>query len=193
MPQVNGVGEGYATRCGILSRVMIGPIRRIRPIGPIEPRRPLPPCTPSSRNDMQPVNDAPRGSILIWEAVRLALGFILPVAGLGATAYVLGRRVLRIEFAGRGERWAVCTALGLGLIAHLLLLLGLAHLLRPIPVLLLAAGIHAIGIPAWRELAGDLREIRPGWRWGMAAVGLAPLVLLALYPPTAFEIGRAHV
>jgi 4-amino-4-deoxy-L-arabinose transferase-like glycosyltransferase len=129
-------------------------------------------------------------------ALRLCLGFLVPVLGLGLTAYVLGRtaaRWLGIAFAGRRERWAVSTALGLGLAAHLLLLLGLAHLLRPVPVLLLAAGIHALGIPAWRELAGDLR---PGWRWGIALTALAailPLVLLALYPPTAFDATLYHL
>src|SRR3954454_20785133 len=113
-------------------------------------------------------------------AMRLALGFLLPVCGLGLTAYVLGRTVagwsrLGIELAGRLERWAVSAALGLGLIAHLLLLLGLAHLLRPVPVLVLVAVIHAAGIPVWREL---VRDLRPGWRWGIALAAVLPLVLL---------------
>ncbi|HET9209125.1 MAG TPA: phospholipid carrier-dependent glycosyltransferase [Thermoanaerobaculia bacterium] len=126
------------------------------------------------------------------------LGFLLPVLGLGLTAYVLGRTAMRwpflaIETVGRLERWALSTALGLGLIAHLLLLLGLAHLLRPVPVLLLAAGIHALGIPVWREL---VRDLRPGWRWEIAlaaTIGIAPLVLLALYPPTAFDATLYHL
>jgi len=100
---------------------------------------------------------------------------------------------LGIETAGRLERWVVSAALGLGLIAHLLLLLGLAHLLRRLPVLLLAAAIHGLGIPAWREL---VRDLRPGWRWGIALAALAaitPLVLLALYPPTAFDATLYHL
>lgn len=132
------------------------------------------------------------------EALRLGFGFLLPVLGLGLTACVLGRTAMRwsflgIETAGRLERWAVSAALGLGLVAHLLLLLGLAHLLRPVPVLLIAAGIHALGIPAWRELA---RDLQPGWRWGIAVtaiVAVTPLVLLALYPPTAFDATLYHL
>ncbi|MFL6234390.1 MAG: ArnT family glycosyltransferase [Thermoanaerobaculia bacterium] len=123
------------------------------------------------------------------------MSFLLPVLGLGLTAYVLGRTATRwsflgIETAGRLERWAVSAALGLGLIAHLLLLLGLAHLLRPVPVLLLVAVIHAAGIPVWRELA---RDLRPGWRWGIALAAVLPLVLLALYPPTAFDATLYHL
>src|SRR3954447_7013284 len=100
-------------------------------------------------------------------AMRLALGFLLPVCGLGLTAYVLGRTVagwplLGMEIAGRLERWALSAALGLGLLAHLLLLLGLAHLLRPVPVLVLAGAIHGLGIPAWRQPAGGPPPSRGG-------------------------------
>jgi hypothetical protein len=97
-----------------------------------------------------------------------------------------------MPFAGRLERWAVSTALGLALLAHLLLLLGLAGLLTPLPVLLLAVAIHAVGAPAWRELWADLRW--PRLLMGLsAAVGLAPLILLALYPPTGFDATMYHL
>src|SRR3982751_1775547 len=111
-------------------------------------------------------------------AMRLALGFLLPVCGLGLTASVLGRTVagwsrLGIGLAGRLERWAVSAALGLGLIAHLLLLLGLAHLLRPLPVLMLAGVIHGLGI------------------WGSRSVGPhLPGPLLPASPPSPGRRGR---
>jgi hypothetical protein len=129
-------------------------------------------------------------------ASGLFAGFFLPLLALGITSYVLGRRIAwRLPFAGRLERGVVSTALGLSLIAHILFLLGLAGLLRPLPVLLLAAGVHAVGIPAWRELGNDLRlaSARPWWIWLLAAAGLAPLVLLALYPPTAFDATLYHL
>ncbi len=171
----------------------------------------------------------------------LALGFLLPVCGLAATAYVLGRMVagwLGVGLAGRLERWALSTALGLGLIAHLLLVLGFAHLLKPIPVVVLAAGIllgqgwrsrsvgphlipkgpgpflpaspppagrrrsvkdglepplsRQVGGEAGREGVGGVR-VRPG---GAVLVGLAvvtPFLLLALYPPTAFDATLYHL
>lgn len=124
-----------------------------------------------------------------------AAAWILVGPGLLAvTAYILGRRVAgwpgpRLSFQDRLERDAVSTTLGLALIAHLLLLLGLAGLLRPWPVLLLAAAIHALGLPVWREW---IAEIRPRPVWVLAALAL-PLVLLALYPPTAFDATMYHL
>ncbi len=117
-------------------------------------------------------------------------GFFLPLLALAATAYVLGRLASRrLGFSGRLERTTVSVILGLALAAHLLLLLGFAGLLRPLPVLLLTAVIHAAGWRVWREIWAELRGISvPGWFWPALLLGLAPLVLLALYPPTAFEV-----
>jgi len=59
-------------------------------------------------------------------------------------------------------------------------------------VLLLAVAVHAPGASAWRELWADLRWPRP--LLGIfAVVGLAPLVVLALYPPTAFDATMYHL
>jgi hypothetical protein len=132
---------------------------------------------------------------MIPPATMLLAGFLLPLLGLAATAYVLGRLATRrLVFAGRLERGAVSLTLGLAIASHLLLLLGFGGLLRPLPVLLLAAGIHAAGISVWRELRRDLRTLSlPRWFWPAALVGLAPLVLLALYPPTAFDATMYHL
>jgi hypothetical protein len=129
-------------------------------------------------------------------AAGLLAGFFLPVLALAATSYVLGRTVtLRLPFADRLERGAVSTALGLALAAHLLLLLGFAGWLRPLPVLLLGAGIHVAGFSVWRELWADLREAlgRPRWLWPVLLLAIAPLVVLALYPPTAFDATLYHL
>ena len=120
-------------------------------------------------------------------------GFFLPILALAATAYVLGRGVLwRLPFSSVLERGAVSTSLGLGLLAHVLLLLGLAGLLKPLPVLLLAVAIHGAGWRVWRELWNERQLPRPVW---MAAALLAfvPLLLLALYPPTAFDATLYHL
>jgi hypothetical protein len=132
----------------------------------------------------------------IAAAVGLLAGFALPLLGLVLTAYVLGRTLTRrVSFTGRLERGAVATTLGLALAAHLLLLLGLAGQLKPLPVLLLAAAVHLVGIPAWRELLADLRANSrpPRWVWPAAVVGLAPLIVLSLYPPTGFDATMYHL
>ena len=123
-----------------------------------------------------------------------AVSWIVAVAVLAVTAYVLGRRVvgwpgLGLSFRNRLERDAVSTALGLALFAHLLLFLGFAGLLRPLPVLLLTAGIHALGLPVWRERIAEIRP-RPAWALALLAV---PLLLLAQYPPTAFDATMYHL
>jgi Dolichyl-phosphate-mannose-protein mannosyltransferase len=122
-------------------------------------------------------------------------GFFLPLLALAATAYVLGRLATRrLELSSRLERKAVSVILGLALAAHLLLLLGFAGLLRPLPILLLTAAIHAAGWRVWREIWAELRGISvPGWFWPAVLLGLAPLVLLALYPPTAFDATMYHL
>jgi len=149
-----------------------------------------------------------------WEALRLAGGFLLPLLGLALTALVLGRTVSRrLGFAGKLERWTVALALGLALSAHLLLFLGLAGLLRPVPVLVVAAGVgsfawlgrqgpqgqqgpqgrenfsaHVPAVPEVPEVPGV-----PAVRWALAAAAFAPFLLLALYPPTAFDATLYHL
>jgi uncharacterized membrane protein YhaH (DUF805 family) len=133
---------------------------------------------------------------MIRAAIGLLAGFFLPLLALGTTSWVLGRAVLRgfRAFSGSLERNVVAIALGLGLMTHALLLLGVAGLLRPWPVLLLAAVIHAVGVPVWRELPGELRGVRPRPLWIAAALlGLAPLLLLPLFPPTAFDATLYHL
>jgi hypothetical protein len=125
--------------------------------------------------------------------VTAAASIVLGVGLLAVTAYVLGRRVagwpvLGLSFQDRLERDTVSTALGLALVAHLLLFLGLAGLLRPLPVLLLTAGIHTLGLPVWRDPPAGFRP-RPVW----VIAALAPLILLAAYPPTAFDATLYHL
>jgi len=109
---------------------------------------------------------------------------VLAVLALAATAFALGRAVTgALDLPG--ERWAVPMACGLALLSHLGLLLGLAGLLRPGPVLALAAAIHLAGIRGWRGLT-----LRISWR---GAAALLPGALLALYPPTAFDATLYHL
>jgi len=115
---------------------------------------------------------------------------------------------------GAFETATVATALGLVALADAGLLLGLAGLLRPLPVALVLVGLHLAGAPAWAAPARALREV---WRRrrgrgrdprlrlgpgpgllrlaGVAGVAAAclPFALLTLYPPTAFDATLYHL
>jgi 4-amino-4-deoxy-L-arabinose transferase-like glycosyltransferase len=122
------------------------------------------------------------------QAPYFLLEVALAVLVLALTAFVLGRTLMgRTERAV--ERWAVPSVLGLAALSHLGLLLGFAGLLRPLPVLLLLAAVHLLGIPVWRGLAVG----RPRWPLAVAVIALAPFLLLALYPPTGFDATLYHL
>jgi hypothetical protein len=131
----------------------------------------------------------------LLQAAALLLGFALALAILAVTAFVLGRVLIgkRIGELDRPvERWAIPTALGLAALAHLGLFLGLAGLLRPAPVLLAAAAVHLLGFRVWRETGPFFQRL--SWRRAvLGAVALFPFVLLALYPPTAFDATLYHL
>ncbi|HEV7506847.1 MAG TPA: glycosyltransferase family 39 protein [Thermoanaerobaculia bacterium] len=136
-------------------------------------------------------------------AASLIAGFVLPLLGLSATAWVLGRgatRALGLALSGRLEKAAISTVLGLALVSFLLFLLGLAGRLQVVPVLLAVALVHIFGAPVWREIwedlqDGDPRPGRHGWLAGLAllAVAVLPFVLPALYPPSAFDATLYHL
>jgi 4-amino-4-deoxy-L-arabinose transferase-like glycosyltransferase len=159
-------------------------------------------------------------------AASLLLRQLLAVLGLTATAYVAGRTLLGwlgVVEAEAGDRRAratmetaaVATALGLVVVAQAGLLLGLAGLLKPGPILLALLGIHLASLAGWRSLRRGLAGLARGlgaraggggedggrWWWrrrrllwlagGTAAV--LPVALLTLYPPTAFDATLYHL
>lgn len=84
------------------------------------------------------------------------------------------------------EDHAVRIALGLALLAHLGLLLASFGQLRPSALIALIVAVHAAAFYYERpRLAGRL--------WGPALLALAPLFVLALYPPTAFDETMYHL
>src|SRR5687768_15373927 len=110
---------------------------------------------------------------------------LLALALLAATAWVAGRLATRRWIAMEGlERLAVSTALGLSLLAHAAFALGALGLLTWSALIVLVAAIHLLGIPVWREELG----VRWNWRTALVLlVAVAPIFVLALYPPTGFD------
>jgi 4-amino-4-deoxy-L-arabinose transferase-like glycosyltransferase len=123
---------------------------------------------------------------------------LLALAVLAATAYVAGRLVLRrwIETEGL-ERFAVSSAFGLVLLAHLGFALGSFGLLSRGPVTAGLAAVHLLGFPVWREMLGEMRWSRrlllPGLGLVPAALAVIPLFILALYPPAGFDETMYHL
>lgn len=114
---------------------------------------------------------------------------------LAATVYVAGRLAVRRLAAGSAwEAAAVAVALGFTLFGHLGLFLGLAGQLNRWPLLAAVAAVHLAGLGVWRETLKGFRK--SGFRI-VSALGLmvaaAPLALLALYPPSAFDETLYHL
>jgi hypothetical protein len=115
---------------------------------------------------------------------------LLAFALLAVTAWVAGRLVLRKWIEGEP---ALSVALGLSLLAHAAFALAAAGWLTQSALIVLIAAVHGLGLlqvwPAWRQALG-------AWRWkavlGLTA-GLAPLFVLALYPPTGFDETLYHL
>lgn len=121
----------------------------------------------------------------------------LALAGLIATAWAAGSLVTRtISWEGWAERLAVPVALGLAILAHLGFLLGALGLLRPGVLVAALVVIHCAAFRSWRAAFTDLRSIPGrttiGWI-GLGLLALAPLFVLALYPPTSFDETMYHL
>lgn len=94
------------------------------------------------------------------------------------------------------ERFAVSSALGLTLLAHLAFLLGALGLLATGPLAASLVALHLLGIPVWREAAPDLRawwSRAPRWLVPALLLAAAPLFVLALYAPTGFDETLYHL
>jgi len=132
-----------------------------------------------------------------------AAGLLLAVAGamaIALSACVFGdavRRRLGLA-AGGAARWGLAVALGLGILAQGLFVLGLAGGLRRGPILALLLAGHLLCRGVWRRsIEGWRRGGRPARRTGLAVAAgasiAAPCIVLALYPTTAFDATVYHL
>ena len=136
------------------------------------------------------------------DIVLFALKNIAFILALCAFSYAIGRRSMpRLACHSIGEKIVFNIGLGLGIIALLVFLAGIAGVLR---VGALAAGLVLIGLLCFeirKELRGDFRLIRDevsGRRQvfvPLLVIGLllVPAVILTLYPPTAFDATMSHL
>lgn len=144
--------------------------------------------------------------LTVWWIAR----HVLFLAVLAGAAWAAGRALAGgFGFAGRLERAVVSAALGLAALGHLAFVLGLLGWLAPGPLVAGWAVLVLPGLPRarrwWRErprfagAAGGATAWapRPARRAGpiaaLACAAAAPIVLLALYPPTAFDATTYHL
>jgi hypothetical protein len=135
--------------------------------------------------------------LFLFAAPRLAA-----TAALGLLAHAVGRRLTRrVPYPSELEKWCFATALGLGALSSLVLLLGALRLLTALAAaaVLLAAALASAGDgrEALREL-GRLPALLARRRAQAAAavslvILLAPALLLALHPPTAWDATLYHL
>jgi hypothetical protein len=139
---------------------------------------------------------------------------------LAATAWAAGRTVRRRLAGGGEEAPGLDLALGFALLAQLGFFLALAGLFNRASIALTVLVVHGVGLRprgGWRDLpwgtpAGlrrGAREEMPAGRGGLGgrvpvtrrrvafvalfALALAPLLVLALYPPTGFDATLYHL
>jgi len=134
---------------------------------------------------------------VLWFAVR----HLVVVAMLAGAALGYGRSLSPwLDEADDLERWIASMVLGLGTVATLAFVLGVVGLLRPAFIWLLFA------VPVASLRRKDVRGALEIWRGYFAnyggrqvllvvafVVALAPLISLALYPPTGFDATMYHL
>ena len=127
------------------------------------------------------------------DLLLFGLGQLLVLALLGVLAWSAG--ALAARGFGREDLALPAgfrLALGFALLCQLLLALGFLGWLRPLPILA-AAGLLLAASWRWGAWRGS-REGLPGRRARLAAAGLlAPVFVLALYPPLGFDQTLYHL
>lgn len=123
------------------------------------------------------------------------LAILLPLLAAGvltASAWVAGRLVTRRLIPERApERIPLSLALGFAVLAQGALLLGLLGALRPGPWIAVLGAVLLLGWGCWRELRAEFPW--PLRRIALLLVAVAPLAVLAFYPPTAFDATLYHL
>ena len=140
-------------------------------------------------------------SVLLFALPRYLLVLLLCVA-----AYVIGSAILRrLSFASLAERLSICTAFGLGVLSHLILLIGIVGWLTASKVIVAIIAAVTASILFLRKpmhvSKSQPHEI-PASRLkrftlvlGLIAAGFAlfPVWSLPLYPPTDFDATMYHL
>jgi Dolichyl-phosphate-mannose-protein mannosyltransferase len=134
------------------------------------------------------------------EAVIFVLSHYIATSLIVLLAYVFGRRLtLGVRYSSVLEQASFSVTLGLGLIIYIVLGLGLCGLLYPVYVVIVLFAGFLASHRVWLFWPGRLRMVFKGQNrrailWTAALVLLfVPLLLLPLYPPTAWDSTMYHL
>lgn len=138
--------------------------------------------------------------------VLFALPRYLVVLLLCTSAYFIGQAVLqRLTFHSMAERLSLCVTFGLGVLSHLILLIGLLGWLTLNGVALTTVAATGISIFVCLRRAIPNKEpdgtMRSRWLWRLVGIGFLIVAgaaffsiwLLPLYPPTDFDVTMYHL
>jgi len=137
------------------------------------------------------------------KAILFFVGHYAFLVGIGILSYGVGRRLTqRVRFDSTAEQISFCTTLGLGSLSYLILLIGTIGLLYESFVIAVLGVVFLLCFSAWIELFRGIFSSykNRGWlKWRplllvlLAILIISPVLLLPLYPPTAFDSTMYHL
>jgi hypothetical protein len=137
------------------------------------------------------------------EAILFFVNHHVFLIGVGILSYGIGRRLTqRIRFDSAAEQIAFCTTLGLGFLSYLILLIGTLGLLHRWLISAVMGVVFLLCASAWIELyrgVSSAYKERVWVRWKpiifilLTILIISPVLLLPLYPPTAFDSTMYHL
>src|SRR3990170_6524449 len=139
--------------------------------------------------------------------ISFALSHYLALGLFTLTSYIFGRRLLlKLKFDSIWEQIAFSIGLGMGIVAYLVFFLGILGFLYPSILLLVILacllGCYPVWTPwfrtiatCWKTLsASKYKSLFPGVTICLVIlIILLPILLLPLYPPTAFDATMYHL
>src|SRR5690242_113566 len=120
------------------------------------------------------------------QLISFALLHFAALLLIATSSYILGRRLTRsLNYYSALEQVPFCTALGLGVVAYLVFLLGLAGILYAPALVGVLVALQLVCYREWLDFARSLqeaaRQMRTSLRLTVCAV-LAALVVVVFYP-----------
>jgi hypothetical protein len=139
---------------------------------------------------------------MVFKAILFFVSHYAFIVWIGILSYGIGRRLTQqTHFSGKAEQFSFCMTLGLGILAYLVFLIGILGVLHHLLVLVVIGIIFLLCSSAWIELFQAISAYfrQKGIKWRsilfsfLIVLCLLPILLMPLYPPTAFDSTMYHL